>query len=52
MRFDIASESKRILEAPTPNFPFERTLSELQVPWVTVTPEAVVVALSFRLRVQ
>ena len=52
MLFDIAPEAKRILEAPTPNFPFERTLSEFQVPWVTVTPEAVVVALSFRLRVQ
>ena len=52
MLFDLAPEAKRILEAPTLNFPFERTLTDFQVPWVTVTPEAVVVALSFRLRVQ
>ena len=52
MSFDIAPEAKRILEVPIPNFPFERRLSDLQVPWVTMTPEAVVVALSFRLRVQ
>ena len=52
MSFDIAPEAKRILEVPIPNFPCERRLSDLQVPWVTMTPEAVVVALSFRLRVQ
>ncbi len=52
MQFDIAPEAKRILEAPSPDFPFLRSLSGLQVPRVFMTPEAVVVALAFRLRVE
>lgn len=52
MQFDIAPEAKRILEAPSLDFPFTRTLSGFQVPRVFMTAEAVVVALTFRLRVE
>lgn len=52
MQFDIAPEAKRILEAPMLDFPFTRTLSAFQVPRVFMTTEAVVVALTFRLRVE
>lgn len=52
MQFDIAPEAKRILEAPSVDFPFTRTLTAFEVPRVFMTPEAVVVALTFRLRIQ
>jgi hypothetical protein len=52
MQFDIAPEAKRILEAPSLDFPFSRSLSAFQVPRVFMTPEAVVVALTFRLRIE
>jgi hypothetical protein len=52
MQFDIAPDAKRILEAPSPDFPHARAVSEFRVPRVFMTVEAVVVALAFRLRVE
>lgn len=52
LQFDLAPAAKRILEAPSPDFPYTRTLTAFHVPRVFMLPEAVVVALSFRLRVE